>query len=557
MCVPKFGIKNVLSWVFLILVMNISCQRDLGFDTFASNTDLTRAFGLRIEQTIRQSEEQLKTDLQQALEFALKSVELSDRYPDDTYYFDTRNNVAKVCYFIGLYHEAAVYWNTCLNYAESKGDELQAAISCFNLSALSIVIQEYTYAEYYLNRAKPYFKEHVSDNPLFVSYSVRIDNNFGILHSKRGRMELAEAHFKNALNTITAYNLDSDRITLYNAYTTFLIDLEQFDKAEALLEETLQLNADIQNLQTEATVLFKLARIHEAKGDTIRMAAALRRGYEVSIAVSSTSLMREFAANLFQYEKSRSNLPAALRYAEVRDSLDFEDQRDEAKRLLIVRDLESMHAAYKAEISLMKKRSRFGVSASILLFMLFGLGLTILLFAYKSRTKENRVKQKQAEVYRREVDLASRQLEEELKRNQKELMARTVNEMKRTEAIKALVSSVAVNPEQPTPLSVPNNAEIILEKVERIYQSETSKEFELRFKDVEDSFYERLMERYPELTLNERRLCAFLKLDMSTKDIIQITGQSIRAVEIARTRLRKKLGISHSDISLNAFIQRM
>jgi DNA-binding CsgD family transcriptional regulator len=58
----------------------------------------------------------------------------------------------------------------------------------------------------------------------------------------------------------------------------------------------------------------------------------------------------------------------------------------------------------------------------------------------------------------------------------------------------------------------------------------------------------------PNLTLNEKRLCAFLRLDMTSKEISAITGQSVRAIEQARIRLRKQLGLTNQQVSLSAFL---
>jgi hypothetical protein len=80
------------------------------------------------------------------------------------------------------------------------------------------------------------------------------------------------------------------------------------------------------------------------------------------------------------------------------------------------------------------------------------------------------------------------------------------------------------------------------------------KKFEIRFKNIHANFYDELMRDFPTLTLDERRLCAFLKLQMTTKEIASLTGQSIRAVELARTRLRKKLQLTNSEINLYDFI---
>ena len=76
-------------------------------------------------------------------------------------------------------------------------------------------------------------------------------------------------------------------------------------------------------------------------------------------------------------------------------------------------------------------------------------------------------------------------------------------------------------------------------------------EFELRFNKVNGEFYQKLTTSYPNLTLNEKRLCAFLLMNMTTKEISSITGQSVDAIGKARTRLRKKLGITnqHDNIT--------
>jgi DNA-binding NarL/FixJ family response regulator len=80
------------------------------------------------------------------------------------------------------------------------------------------------------------------------------------------------------------------------------------------------------------------------------------------------------------------------------------------------------------------------------------------------------------------------------------------------------------------------------------------KEFSVRFQEVHNGFYEKLLEKFPELTQTELKLCAFLRLNMSTKDISELTGQSNLAVEKSRYRLRNKLGIRNSESNLVTFL---
>lgn len=65
--------------------------------------------------------------------------------------------------------------------------------------------------------------------------------------------------------------------------------------------------------------------------------------------------------------------------------------------------------------------------------------------------------------------------------------------------------------------------------------------------DSESEFLSKLVSDFPDLTTNERRLCVLLNKNLSTKEISEITRQSIKSINVARTRLRGKLGITGSD----------
>jgi DNA-binding CsgD family transcriptional regulator len=78
-------------------------------------------------------------------------------------------------------------------------------------------------------------------------------------------------------------------------------------------------------------------------------------------------------------------------------------------------------------------------------------------------------------------------------------------------------------------------------------------EFEIHFSETHPQFYSLLNKNYPNLSSNERKLCAFLKLNLSTKEIASISGKSTNTIDVARSRLRKKMGLS-SDANLQHVI---
>lgn len=81
-------------------------------------------------------------------------------------------------------------------------------------------------------------------------------------------------------------------------------------------------------------------------------------------------------------------------------------------------------------------------------------------------------------------------------------------------------------------------------------------EFELRFNNVYDSFYDKLMEKHPDLSNKDKKLCALMKLNLCSKDIASITQTSLKSVENSRTRLRKKLNLTHSNIDLHNYLSK-
>ena len=73
------------------------------------------------------------------------------------------------------------------------------------------------------------------------------------------------------------------------------------------------------------------------------------------------------------------------------------------------------------------------------------------------------------------------------------------------------------------------------------------KEFELQFNRVHPDFYKRLYEKHPDLSSYEQRVCAFLRMNLNTKEISSITGRSHKSIEVTRSRIRKKLNLTRKD----------
>ncbi len=148
-------------------------------------------------------------------------------------------------------------------------------------------------------------------------------------------------------------------------------------------------------------------------------------------------------------------------------------------------------------------------------------------------------------------ELEKKHLEDKIKQANKEISARVLllgkyNELLRntSQLLKKLPTCTNSNH------CKPHIDEIIVNITSSIY-NQNWENMVISFEKIYPSFFTNLKDKFPSLTKNEIRICAFLKLELTTKEICNVTMQSYRAVEIARHRMRTKMGLSKEESILD------
>jgi DNA-binding NarL/FixJ family response regulator len=93
----------------------------------------------------------------------------------------------------------------------------------------------------------------------------------------------------------------------------------------------------------------------------------------------------------------------------------------------------------------------------------------------------------------------------------------------------------------------------LLKNLESSLPTEAWKEFETRFEQVHKGFYDILVNRYPDLSPTELKVCGFLRLNLTTKDIALLTNRSIGTIDHSRSSIRKKLNLEN-DANLTTYL---
>lgn len=84
----------------------------------------------------------------------------------------------------------------------------------------------------------------------------------------------------------------------------------------------------------------------------------------------------------------------------------------------------------------------------------------------------------------------------------------------------------------------------------------SEKDFDFYFTQVHPDFYKNLQADFPDLTANDLRLCAYIKSNLNIKEVAAMTGISADSAKTARSRLRRKLGITDPNASLFVFLSK-
>ena len=127
-----------------------------------------------------------------------------------------------------------------------------------------------------------------------------------------------------------------------------------------------------------------------------------------------------------------------------------------------------------------------------------------------------------------------------------ELISSTLKLMHLNEMNSSLISDLV----KVTPHASKEGQELIRQMTNKFRINATEQiwnDFETRFENAFDSFYRVLLEKFPNLTPNERKLCALLRSGLSSKDIAILTFQNPQSVDVARYRLRKKLNLVNEE----------
>ena len=191
----------------------------------------------------------------------------------------------------------------------------------------------------------------------------------------------------------------------------------------------------------------------------------------------------------------------------------------------------------------------------ILFLMLLGLIQYLNRRYYKNQeekllvTKEKEFEIRELENERQLMKFKNQTLQQDIESKNRELGISTMNLIRKNE----FLNNIKTELDKVKELKDLNRVVTIIDK--NINNMEDWKFFEEAFNNADKDFLKKIKKLHPSLTPNDLKLCAYLRLNLSSKEIAPLLNISHRSVEVKRYRLRKKIDLPHEESLTNYIIQ--
>jgi len=197
------------------------------------------------------------------------------------------------------------------------------------------------------------------------------------------------------------------------------------------------------------------------------------------------------------------------------------------------------------------------IAVIIYILILFCLIFTWYLMSkrYYSRKQEKFLFRAQKELELKELEssqkiikLNNEKLRNDIESKNRELATSTMSIIKKNEFLNSIKNELIDGTEK-------NVSKVVKIIDKNLNNTDDWKMFQEAFNNADKKFLDKVKEKHPDLTPNDLRLCAYLRLNLSSKEIAPLLNISPRSVEVKRYRLRKKMDLEHNANLTNYILE--
>jgi len=437
-----------------------------------------------------------------ALKYYIKHGEIADALNNNRgvgvshYYrgemYHRQNNLEKAEYH---YLKACDYFKN--NYIDIR--------CCYNSLGLLYYNSDLNKALKYYNKANQLEVKHN-----LPSTKKTYLNNTACIYIQKGDLKLAKVVLDSALSI--SQDDKGSLSYLFDSYGEYYQKKKLFPQAEKSYLESINLHQKLSNIEEVHKVSLRLSTLYED--------------------------MNHYKQALYFYKQHKA----------IQDSINKTNNHNLFQKQEFEQNLRQLETSKNNEFINQKRRDLFYRILSISIFIVLLFILTIFLFKKKMEVKR-------IQLSKENKSLKESLLLEKIENKNKELTSKAILLSERNDLIKNVSEKLNLC----KPKLKRSNVEIIQEVINDLNSNVNEKQwedFQQNFNSLHPTFYKNLLHDFQTLSPKELKLCSFLKLNMTSKEIAQINHMTTNSVEVSRSRLRKKLDLSNSNMSLFVFLSK-
>lgn len=457
-------------------------------------------------------------NLKEALLYYNKALGLGIKTNNKNQIANVYNKIAGVLFNQQVYDESLEYYLKSYDLSKTIGYKKGTSRALNNIGEIYRIKGD-------LSKAFDYYERSLKINNSIKSVRQAGTNleNMGMVKSAEGNTNEAFAYYEKSLAIYDKHGFHDDKNQIL-----ILIGQEYLN----------------QGLAEKAYYYFNKAYENVKTGnDQIRIS-------ESALGISKSLEKMKDYRNSLKYFKIHSQITNSIVDRQKSDQITI-------MKASFLKDLSIKEIKLKDnEISLLEKEKHINdISFKLMLFIISVIILIAVLIVVRLRMKakkEQIVRHKNMELHKSQEKL----MKAEIKSKDNDLMNFALHLVQKNQILQQLkkdLKTLSNNTDIETSRKL---RELSLNVQQSLQIQQDIEEFQQKVDQTYSEFYGKLKEKYPSLTKNEERLCAMLRLNLSSKEIASINNISLKAVEMSRYRLRKKCNIENSEI-LPDFLQNL
>ena len=343
----------------------------------------------------------------------------------------------------------------------------------------------------------------------------------------------------------------------------------KLDSARILCLESMEFQKQFKDREGFADNYETLGDIFFEMGDYQKARSYFEEGIDKAKLVSSKKILSNIYSKLKDTYVKLGNYNQALKYQEAFTILQDSMMNIEKMRAMVwlenKNEIERKNqeiTIQEQKISLLRKEQQLNnlwLNLFAIGFVLVSvLGFLIYRIQKIKHDKDRQLFQNEKVLNKTKMEnhrLKQEELSRELRFKNKELTSYTLNFIQKNELMEELKVKI-LEIKKVAPKEVTRQLNSLHRQVESNFHNDRDwEDFKLYFENVHKDFFRLLKDYCPELTQNELKLCALLRLNMNLKEAATILGIAPESVKTARYRLRKKLQLEREDNLIDFILQ--